>query len=160
MTQEQLNALIYPDAFGPKQVKNEPDWDHIHSRLQSSRKINLQDIWENEYRPENPDGYSYSRFCAKYIAWKKLTGKEVALPQEREPSKELFIDWVGDKLSCVVDHSTGETHEAHFFVTTLGNGSYPFVAAFPDETQLNWNQGHIDALEWYGGVPRVFVPDN
>lgn len=160
MTQDQLNELIYPDAFGPKQVKDEPDWDHIHARLQSSRKVNLQYIWENEYRPEHTDGYSYSRFCAKYIAWKKLTGKEVVLPQEREPGKELFIDWVGDKLSCVVDYSTGETHEAHFFVTTLGDGSYPFVEAFPDETQLNWNQGHIDALEWYGGVPRVFVPDN
>ena len=45
-------------------------------------------------------------------------------------------------------------------MTTLGDGSYPFVEAFPDETQLNWNQGHIDALEWYGGCPRIFVPDN
>ena len=160
MTQERINELVYPESFGPKQVKEEPDWDFIHARLQSSRKINLQYIWENDYRPMHPDGYSYSRFCAKYKEWKKASGKEVTLPQEREPGKELFIDWIGDTLPCVTDYDTGEIHEAHFFVTTLGDGSYPFVEAFPDETQLNWNQAHIDALEWYGGVPRVFVPDN
>ena len=160
MTQDEINQLIYPDSFGPKQVKDEPDWEQIHARLQSSRKINLQYIWENEYRPNNPEGYSYSRFCAKYNAWKDETGKKVVLPQEREPGKEMFIDWVGDKLPCVVDYETGVISEAHFFVTTLGDGSYPFVEAFPDETQLNWNQGHIDALEWYGGLPRIFVPDN
>ncbi len=160
MTQDEINQLVYPESFGPKQVKEEPDWEHIHARLQSSRKINLQYIWENEYRPDHPDGYSYSRFCAKYTDWKNATGKKVVLPQEREPGKELFIDWIGDKLPCVVDYDTGEVREAHFFVTTLGDGSYPFVEAFPDETQLNWNQGHIDALEWYGGLPRIFVPDN
>lgn len=160
MTQDQINALIYPDSFGPKQVKDEPDWEQIHAKLQASRKTNLQFIWENEYRPAHPDGYSYSRFCAKYVAWKNATGKKVVLPQEREPGKELFIDWMGDKLKCVTDIDTGEIYEAHFFVTTLGDGSYPFVEAFPEETQLYWNQGHIDALQWYGGLPRVFVPDN
>ena len=160
MTQEKINELIYPESFGRKPAKDEPDWDYIHSKLQSSKRINLQYIWEEEYRPSNPDGYSYSRFCAKYVEWKKATGKKVVLPQEREPGKELFIDWIGDTLPCVVDRNTGEKHDAHFFVTTLGDGSYPFVEAFPDETQLFWNQGHIDALEWYGGCPRIFVPDN
>ena len=160
MKQDDINKLVYPESFGPKQVKEEPDWESIHARLQSSRKLNLQYIWENEYRPNNPDGYSYSRFCAKYTDWKDATGKKVILPQEREPGKEMFIDWIGDTLPCVVDYDTGAVHEAHFFVTTLGDGSYPFVEAFPDETQLNWNQGHIDALGWYGGLPRIFVPDN
>ena len=123
MTQGQVNELVYPESFGPKQVKEEPDWKQIHARLQSSRKINLQYIWENDYRPLHPDGYSYSRFCAKYVDWKKATGKEVTLPQEREPGKELFIDWMGDTLPSVTDYDTGEIHEAHFFVTTLGDGS-------------------------------------
>lgn len=51
MTQERINELVYPESFEPKQVKEEPDWDFIHARLQSSRKINLQYIWENDYRP-------------------------------------------------------------------------------------------------------------
>ena len=160
MTNEQIKELVYPDSFGRKQVKDTPDWESIHNRLLSSKRIGLQYIWEEEYRPNNPDGYSYSRFCAKYNEWKKATGKNVVLPQEREPGREMFIDWIGDTLPCVVDYETGEIHEAHFFVTTLGDSSYPYVEAFPDETQLNWNQGHLDAIAWYGGVPKVFVPDN
>ena len=160
MTADRINELIYPESFGRKPVKGEPDWEAIHKELQKNPRRNLQYIWEEEYRPSNPDGYSYSRFCALYKRWKDRTGKQVVLPQEREPGKELFIDWIGDKLPCVVDSETGELHEAHFFVTTLGDSSYPFVEAFPDETQLNWNQAHIDALKWYGGVPKIFVPDN
>ena len=26
MTQDQINEIIYPESFGPKQVKEEPDW--------------------------------------------------------------------------------------------------------------------------------------
>lgn len=160
MTADQINELIYPEAFGRKPSKAEPNWDEIYNRLKKNRRLNLQYIWEEEYRPQNPDGYSYSRFCAKFADWRETSGKEVVLPQEREPGKEMFIDWIGDTLSCVVDRETGEIHEAHFFVTTLGDSSYPFVEAFPDETQLFWLQGHMDALEWYGGLPRIFVPDN
>ena len=157
MSQEQISEIIYPESFGPRQVKDEPDWEAIHKRLTSSKRVNLQYIWEEEYRPTNPNGYSYSRFCAKYAAWKKASGKKVVLPQEREPGKELFIDWVGDTLACVTDSETNTIREAHFFVTTMGDSSYPFVEAFPDETQENWIQGHLDALEWYGGVPKIFV---
>lgn len=160
LPQERLNELIYPESFGRKQVKKEPDWEAIHARLQSSRRINLQYIWEEEYRPANPDGYSYSRFCAKYNDWKDSTGKNVIMAQEREPGKELFVDWMGDTLDCVMDYNTGELHKAHFFVTTMAESSYPFVEAFPDETQMNWNQAHLDAFEWYGGLPRILVPDN
>jgi len=160
MTQEQINEAIYPESFGPKQVREEPDWETIHQRISSSKRVNLQYIWEEEYRPGNPDGYSYSHFCAKYTAWKKQTGKKVVLPQEREPGKEMFIDWIGDTLPCVLDTEANTTRDAHFFVTTMGDSSYPFVEAFPDETQENWIQGHLDAIAWYGGVPRIFVPDN
>ena len=74
MSADEINKLVYPESFGPKQVKDEPDWDTIHARLQASKKTNLQFIWENDYRPLHPDGYSYSRFCAKYSIWKKKSG--------------------------------------------------------------------------------------
>lgn len=160
LSSKRINELIYPDSFGRKQSKDEPDWESIYTRLTSSRRINLLYIWEQEYRNDNPDGYSYSYFCAKFNEWKDSTGKKVVLPQEREPGKELFIDWIGDTLPCVTDYDTGVVHEAHFFVTTLGDSSYPFVEAFPDETQINWNQAHIDAFEWYGGLPKILKPDN
>ena len=160
MSEAELEAILYPSKKGPKKARAEPDFPRYHSMMQSSRHKNLEYIWTEVYRIEQPDGYSYSHFCYLYGKWCEKTGKKVVMPQEREPGKELFIDWVGDKVSCVIDVTTGEHVEAHFWVSTLGDGSYPFVEAFPNETQTCWTQAHIDAFKWYGGLPRILVPDN
>ena len=56
LSSKRINELIYPDSFGRKQSKDEPDWESIYTRLTSSRRINLLYIWEQEYRNDNPDG--------------------------------------------------------------------------------------------------------
>jgi len=80
--------------------------------------------------------------------------------QNHEPGKEVFIDWAGDTLDCVVDDSTGEVLAAHFFVSCLGYSCYPYAEAFPNEQMESWLTANIHALEHYGGVPSVGVPDN
>lgn len=47
LSSERINELIYPDSFGRKPSKDEPDWEAIYKRLQSSKRINLLYIWEN-----------------------------------------------------------------------------------------------------------------
>jgi len=155
-----LNKVLYPSKSGPKKVRAEPDFPRYHAEMQASRRKNLEYIWTEEYRIEHPDGYSYSHFCFLYSQWCERTGKKVVMPQEREPGKELFIDWIGDKVPCVIDMGTGKPVEAHFWVSTLGDSSYPFVEAFPNETQVSWTQAHVDAFKWYGGIPRILIPDN
>ncbi|BAE85089.1 IS21 family transposase [Desulfitobacterium hafniense] len=116
-------------------------------------------VWE-DYRAGNPDGLGYSQFCKRYTLWRNETGKDVIMVQTHEPGKELFVDWMGDTLSCVVDPETGEMFTAHFFVATLGDSGYPYVEAFADEKLENWLSAHVHTLEWLQGVPRVIVPDN
>ncbi|MBP1763022.1 MAG: family transposase [Firmicutes bacterium] len=82
------------------------------------------------------------------------------MAQNRDPGKELFVDWMGDTLECVVDSATGGILAAHFFVATLGDSSYPYVEAFPDEKLDKWLLAHVNALRYLGGIPRVIVPDN
>lgn len=158
-TNDELRELLYPDSCG-KTTKAEPTWKEIHERLiDKSNRANLQYVWE-EYREGNPVGLSYSQFCKRYERWRVATGKEVVMAREREPGRELFVDWMGDTLPCVIDSATGEVHKAHFFVSTLGDSSYPYVEAFPDEKSEKWLMAHVHAFEWIGGVPRVVVPDN
>ncbi len=158
MTDEEIKKLLYPNSFGqPK--KDDPDWPVIHERLQSNKRLNLQYLWE-EYRAENSQGLSYSRFCRRYADWKNETGKSVIMAQNREPGKELFVDWMGDTLACVTDSATGERKKAYFFVATLGDSSYPYVEAFPDQKLDKWLLAHVNCLNYLGGVPRVIVPDN
>ena len=40
MIQDEIHALVYSETFGPKQTKEEPDWESIHTMLQSSKKMN------------------------------------------------------------------------------------------------------------------------
>jgi hypothetical protein len=80
--------------------------------------------------------------------------------QNHEPGKEMFIDWVGDTLDCVVDPNTGEVVTAHFFVSVLGYSCYPYAEAFPNEKMESWLAANIHALEYYSGVPSIAIPDN
>jgi len=159
MTNEALKKLIYPVYTAKKQVKSEPDYEYIHQELQKHPNLNLQYLWE-EYKGNNLDGLAYSQFCNRYNQWKGRSGKNVTMHQEREPGKELFVDWMGDMMSIIIDPETGELSNAHFFVCTLGNSGFPYVEAFPDEKLDKWLLAHTHALEYYGGVPRIMVPDN
>ena len=167
LTYKEAQAMSYAeikDALYPKlaqlKVKADPDWSDIHARLEKHPRLNLQFIWTEEYRPSNPDGLSYSQFCRRYAQWCKKSGQKVVMHREHEPGKEMFVDWAGDTLDVVCDVETGEMCTAHFFITALGDSGYPYVEAFPDEKEGNWLTGHVHAFEWYGGVPRIVVPDN
>ena len=156
---EELLLKLYPKSQGEHYHIPEPDFEHIYEELQNRSHLNLQYVWE-EYKLNNPNGLGYSQFCERYNRWKNQTGKNVKMHQEREPGKEMLVDWMGDTLPCVVDYNTGEIHLAHFFVSTIGNSGYPYSEAFPNETSNHWLQSHIHAFQYYGGVPRILIPDN
>ena len=159
MTDAQLKKLLYPIYTRKKYTKPDPDYEYIYNELQKHRKLNLRFLWE-DYKSKTPEGLEYSQFCERYNRWRGTTGKNVTMHQEREAGKELFVDWMGDKLPLVVDQSTGELCTAHFFVCTLGNSGFPYVEAFPDEKLDKWLIAHTHAFEYYGGVPRIVIPDN
>jgi transposase len=156
MTDDELHAVVYPQ----KMAKNnrEPDWQAIHEELARNKNLNLQFMWE-EYFAANPDGLGYSQFCRRYRAYRKDAGRQVSLHNERKAGELMEVDWIGDTLDCVsVDG--GQMATAHFFVAILGYSGLPYVEAFPDEKELSWITANVNALNYYGGVPRIIVPDN
>jgi len=50
--------------------------------------------------------------------------------------------------------------QASIFVATLPASNYLYAEAQPSENQCNWNNGHVRALEYFGGVVKIVVPDN
>ena len=158
-TDEEINILVYPSCHGGRPVKKDPDWAAIQKRLEANKRINLQYLWE-EYRETEKDGLSRSQFYERYATWKATTGKNVVMVQTREPGKELFVDWMGDKLECVLDSGTGRMLKAHFFVATLGDSGYPTVIAYPNEKLESWIDAHVVTFNRLGGAPLIAVPDN
>jgi len=157
MTDEALQALLYPKKVAATR-KPEPDWEAVSIELSRRKNLNLQYIWE-EYRKVDPDGLSYSQYCARYRAYRKKQ-ERLSLHEERIAGQIMQVDWIGNVLPCVYDPKTGIAQDAHFFASALGVSGFPYVEAFPDEKELNWIQAHVNALNYYGGVPRIVLPDN
>lgn len=45
-------------------------------------------------------------------------------------------------------------------LTTLGHSEYTYVEAGPSQSQECFAESLRHALEYYGGIPQVLVPDN
>ena len=158
MTDETLQKTIYPEAVKQPEP-SEPDWKAVHEEIAKNKHLNLQYLWE-EYRQNYPDGLSYSRFCVHYRKYREASGRQVSLHNERKAGELMEVDWMGDTLPCVSDSETGELIAAHFFVAIMGYSGYPYVEAFPNEQEVSWITANVNALHYYGGVPRAVIPDN
>ena len=60
----------------------------------------------------------------------------------------------------VTDPQTGEIKKASVFVAILAASNYIYAEAQLSEKQCNWNNAHVRALEYFGGVVKIVVPDN
>ncbi len=74
--------------------------------------------------------------------------------QVHRAGEKLFIDFAGPTIPL-----TGGDR-AHIFVAALGASGYTFACATPRETMGDWIGATIRALEFYGGVTQLIVPDN
>ena len=134
-----------------------PDFGAIRQQLQIHRNLTLQLVWE-EYREDTRNGYSYSRFCELYHTWARKL--DVVLRQEHRAGEKMFVDYAGDTIQ-IYDVRTGTPdYEASLFVAVLGASSYTFVEATRSQDLGCWVDAHMRALEFFGGVPEMAVPDN
>lgn len=118
--------------------------------------VNRWVLW-GEYRLLHPDGYSYSQFCDYYRQWKKtLAGN---FHQTHQPGEKMFIDYTGKKLS-VVDPQSGEVTEVEVYVAVLGYSQMTYVEAVESQKKEDFISATQNALHFFGGVPRVLIPDN
>ena len=73
--------------------------------------------------------------------------------------ERMQVDYAGLKMA-VVNPETGEVSQASVFVAVLPASNYTYAEAQSSENQCNWNNGHVRALEFFGGVVKIVVPDN
>ncbi len=153
-----LEARLYGEA-GTRQGhrrRAEPDWAALNRELKR-KHVTLQMLWD-EYNDANPDGYRYSRFCELYRAWEGRL--PVTMRQTHLGGEKLFVDYAGDTVPVIVDTRTGETRAAHIFVAVMGGSSLTFAHASWTETLADWIDAHVRAFAFFGGAPRLIVPDN
>ena len=134
----------------------EPDWAALHLDLKRPH-VTLMLLWE-EYRAAHPTGYGYSRFCELYRAFEERLSP--TMRQVHVAGDKLFVDFAGGTVAVLVDRQTGEIRQAQIFVATLGASSYTYAEATWSQTTADWVSAQSNALMFFGGAPRLIVPDN
>lgn len=118
--------------------------------------VTLYLLWE-EYKQQQKDGFSYSRFCHHYRMWysKQKPGMHI----EHKAGDRMYVDFTGKKMH-VTDPLTGEIREAEIFVSILGASQLTYVEALFSQRLEDWIRVNENALLYFGGVPRGVSPDN
>lgn len=74
------------------------------------------------------------------------------------PGEEAQVDF-GD-IGLRLDPATGRMRKAYVFVMVLSHSRHRFDAICFDQKVTTWVDLHMQAFEYFGGVPRTIVPDN
>lgn len=115
-------------------------------------------LWE-EYRQEKPDGYSLTQFRYHLKQNTKAVKPSTMLKEMHQPGGKMYIDFAGDKM-CYVDMATGECIYPETFVAVLPCSGQTFIKCVPSQGIEHFLGAISDALRFFGGVPRLLVPDN
>jgi transposase len=113
-------------------------------------------LWE-EYRANNPDGYSYTQFCFHFKQQRIAQKPSMAL--QHKAGEKLYIDFAGKKMSYV-DRETGEIIHCPVFIACLPYSDYGFAIATSSQGVEDFIYALGQCLEHLGGVTELLVPDN
>ncbi len=157
LQERDIGRLLFPSQplTGQRRFQ-EPDFSDIHTELKKKGVTRFL-LWQ-EYREQYPeDGYSYAQFCHRYLEWRDQ--QQRSMRQTHRAGEKLFIDYCGPTIG-IVNPDTGEVRQAQIFVAVLGASNYTFACATWTQTQADWLRAHVQAFNFFGGVPGLLVPDN
>lgn len=156
LSEAELEELLFPPPPQlPAEERPPIDFSWVHQEL-TRPSVTRKLLWEEEF--EDVEGaYSYTRFCELYREWSG--GLEISMRGIYKAGHKLFVDWAGHTME-ITDPETGEITESPIFVATLGASNYTYVEAAPSLQLTDWIGAHVRAFNFFGGVPRVVVPDN
>jgi transposase len=149
-----LDARLYAKEPAPGRLRPAPDcaWIDIERRRAG---VTLE-LLHLEYLERQPDGYRYTQFCEIYRQW--LSRQRLSMRQVYRAGEKAFIDYSGKK-PCIWDEKTGERIEVELFVAVLGASNFTFAEATRTQRSADWIASHVRALEYFGGSPSLYVPD-
>lgn len=154
MDEGALEAKLYAREAQPDRVRPVPDCARID--LERRRVGVTLELLHLEYLEQSPDGYSYTQFCEYYRRW--LARQRLSMKQIYRGGEKGFVDYSG-KRPRLTDPKTGERQEVEFFVAVLGASSFTYAEATATQRSQDFIASHVRAIEYWGGVPALFVPD-
>ncbi|MDF2790853.1 MAG: transposase [Neobacillus sp.] len=158
MDDPEIQDLLFPEKH-QSDMRRQPDCSYLHKEMARSG-VTLSLLW-HEYvescRQNREIPYSYRQFCRFYNRFVIRTKATMRI--KRKPGEAMEVDWAGQTAS-IQDSITGQIIPAYVFVSALPCSQYAYVEAFLSMDTQSWITAHIHALQFFGGVPRMIIPDN
>ena len=123
--------------------------------------VTLKLLWE-EYRRENPGGYSLTQFRYHYRQNVLAAGPvraSTVLADLHAGGEKAFLDYAGDTLGYI-DMETGELVRVQTFVACLPASDYGYALCVPSQRTEDFVHAVTLFLKHIGGAPKILVPDN
>ena len=79
--------------------------------------------------------------------------------QVHRAGEKLFVDFSGKRPS-LVDATTGAVVVVELFVGVLGASGLIYAEATRRQDLAAWVSAHVRMVEYFGGSPAIWVPDN
>ena len=149
---EELRKIIFPDGY-VNEKESLVDFSKVHRELKR-KNVTLMLLWEEE---TDKNVRSYSHYCRLYRKWKKAS--KISMRQVHKAGEKGFIDYAGTTVP-VIDGQTGIRKDAQIFLMSLGASHYTHIEATLSQGSRDFLRSHINAFEFFGGVPEILVPDN
>ena len=159
ITNEELQAILFPGQYASLQIYSMPDFAYIHKEL-ARTGVNLTLLHEeytNKCIVQGLTPYGYTQFCYLYRRWAKVTKATMRI--KHKPGDKTEVDWAGDTLT-IHEPLTGDSQKGYLFVAALPCSNFAYAELCQNMLQENWLNCHINMYNYYGGVTRLLVPDN
>jgi transposase len=136
----------------------------------SAQLIDIEYIREQLKKPHVNRELLYSEFCdangydkvsrSAYYAYCKqnnVVDPKPSMKMARKPGETMEVDWAGKTYKFFED---GLAHLAHALVFSLPYSGMVYVEICKDEKMHSFIEGHINAFNFFQGVPKIIITDN
>jgi len=159
ISNESLFEMLYRKSSRRDERYALPDFALMDEELKKPT-MTLMLLWNRYFIACKAKGslfYQHTQFCELYRRHLKNTGLSVRI--DRNPGESLELDWCGEGL-YLYDPITDERIKTSLFVATFSFSGYFYSEAFTDQKVRSWIMANEHALQFFGGVPLLLIPDN
>lgn len=149
-----LNRKLYEQDAESAPKRTQPDYPKMHVEL--ARPAVTLELLHQEYKAEHADGYGYSQYCTLYRHWRKKQRRSLRVIHV--PGEKMFVDFSGTRPQ-ITDRETGDKRPVELFVAILGASDYTYAQATESQKIDDWLTCHENAIRYFGGTPKIWVPD-
>lgn len=160
-----LSTSQLEDLFPDHRRRNparflQPDMEAIAQRRMRRKRVTRKVEWERYLTQPAPAGveyYSYPQFCSLFDDY--VDEHNLSTVVNHMPGETMEVDWAGETMT-VTDPLSGEKQKVSIFVATLPFSGMLHVSGWFNQQMRSWLYAHQQAFDYFGGVPRIVVPDN